>query len=199
MAPGQFNNRRDNTPMPLIEVIVTPVAGNIVGTLGIQEVMEIGRPGVVCIKGDGPHFPLGLQLEGVIVGTSILTNEGRADELGIGATLLGKGNHAGLRLIDIECVVETSAPRPDIGGTQSDFSHLTFKAEIELVDRAVVGFHGKAAYALGRNDSRLQTFGKRSGEGEEGLSVDQFIDICFADLKRTSSLNSGKRTDPFAV
>ena len=103
-----------------------------------------------------------------------------------GAPTVGKLDQAGLRLVDLQRVVQAGTPRAHVGQAEPDVTNLALDGQIELMDAPIPRLEGEAFDALRRNLGKSQVGGKRIGESKKRLSVLDAIDIGLREPERSA-------------
>src|SRR2546425_11964450 len=185
-APGQLHDRGHNRAVPLGKVIAAPVSRYIVGIFGVQEIVQVGGPGVIGIERQPSHSPFGFKLERVISGFPVVPKEGGTDKLRIGSPVSRKGDETRPRLVDVQRIIQTMTARPDVGNTESRVGDLSLDTQVELVNHPVLSLSGIAADALRRYSCRREAAWKRLRKSKKWLAVFNPIVISLTDLKRST-------------
>src|SRR5262249_59111929 len=116
------------------------------GVLSIREVVDIIRPGPVRVEGRKTRAAPRLELERIVARLAIRAELGDADHLWVRPSGVGECRRRRPRLVDVQGIIQPSAARADVGGSQADLVNLFLDAQIELMDRPVIRLERESKY-----------------------------------------------------
>ena len=137
--------------------------------VGVDELesVQVICPSPEPIQLNLSHFALGIESKRVVMGGPILPPVADTLKLRPGAPTVGKLDQAGLRLVDLQRVVQAGTPRAHVGQAEPDVTNLALDGQIELMDAPIPRLEGEAFDALRRNLGKSQVGGKRIGESKK--------------------------------
>src|SRR5215813_3875551 len=103
------------------------------------------------------HSPLSAQLQRIVMPLAIVASQRDGVELWVWQPRRCERDGTGLRLIDVEAIVEAGAASSDVRSAHPDGAPFTFDAEVELSDHAVIRLERDAGNTLARHSRRRQT------------------------------------------